>query len=170
MATAKHGLLGAPHKEGSEPQSKVMVEGLIAVEIAGKTYVLAGKIGGGLSVKYEKPYDEAFDLGTMPVIIESVAGVFGVDQVALQKKFDDTVTELQNAGSPFDKLGDFIQSAKIRITYLEINTSAHTYGLGVAFDVRKAGWNIGGVKLDAFGLKVVYSKPPDAKTPEDGHK
>ncbi len=138
-------------------------EGFIAVTIGGKQFIAEGELSTQINVKYHKPYQEAIDVGTVTSLVGEIGSLIpGGNEIG--KKMTGAVDWLKSEDGALKVVGTFLDKADIRIYHLEIDTASSTYGLGIAFDLRNAGAEFHGIKLDAIGLTVVHKgeKPNSA--------
>ena len=111
--------------------STTTVDGTVTLSIAGNTYTLTGTLGDDLIVEYHADFDQAISLGTVGAIAPSIANALSFPDLA--REITDTLNEVGSL-PVIGQIGSILLKATARITDLEINTQAKTYGVGLALD------------------------------------
>ena len=141
--------------------STTTVDGTVTLSIAGNTYTLTGTLGDDLIVEYHADFDQAISLGTVGAIAPSIANALSFPDLA--KEITNTLNEVGSL-PVIGQIGSILLNATARITDLEINTQAKTYGVGLALDFTQLPPNtptpsVFGITLLSLGFKVTRTNP-----------
>ena len=133
----------------------------MTLSIAGNTYTLTGTLGDDLIVEYHADFDQAISLGTVGAIAPSIANALSFPDLA--KEITNTLNEVGSL-PVIGQIGSILLKATARITDLEINTQAKTYGVGLALDFTQLPPNtptpsVFGITLLSLGFKVTRTNP-----------
>jgi hypothetical protein len=152
-------------RDANAPANKLIVEGFVTLDISGTPYTLSGKFSKptGIVFAYHKPFEEALRIGSIDTIITEVGTkLVGADDAAGFKDKWDSAKEVMAATPLVGEISDKIIAAQICITDLGINTKIGEYQFGFAFDLRDDPLGLGPIEIQAFGVKLTYTKPQPA--------